>query len=157
MNSIEKAVCFTGHREIENIKEVETKLQAIVEELINNGYRFFIVGGARGFDTLAAKTVLLLKEKYPHIMLMTVLPFPKPFNYEKGWSDDDINDHIKCLRLSRKAVALNPHYTWGCYYQRNRYMVDHSSLCVAYQRRSKGGTAYTVNYAEKQNRKIFYI
>ena len=31
--------------------------------------------------------------------------------------------------------------------KRNRYLVDHASRCVAYLRRMKGGTLYTVNYA----------
>ena len=31
--------------------------------------------------------------------------------------------------------------------RRNRYLVDHATRCVAYLRRMKGGTLYTVNYA----------
>ena len=31
--------------------------------------------------------------------------------------------------------------------RRNRYLVDHAGRCIAYLRRMRGGTLYTVNYA----------
>ena len=42
-------------------------------------------------------------------------------------------------------------------HKRNRYMVDNSGLCVCYWIRDKGGTAYTVHYAEKEGLKIINI
>ena len=33
--------------------------------------------------------------------------------------------------------------------KRNRHLVDHSGVCVAYLTESRGGTAYTVDYARK--------
>ena len=35
-------------------------------------------------------------------------------------------------------------------FKRNRYMVDHSDICVCYCTSGEGGTAYTVRYAEKK-------
>ena len=40
----------------------------------NSGYLYFGAGGALGFDTLAAQTVLDLKKDYPQIKLILVLP-----------------------------------------------------------------------------------
>lgn len=34
-------------------------------------------------------------------------------------------------------------------HKRNRHLVDHSGVCVAYLTESRGGTAYTVDYARK--------
>lgn len=34
-------------------------------------------------------------------------------------------------------------------FRRNRYLVDNSSICIAYLTKNKGGTAYTVDYAKK--------
>ena len=60
----EKTCCFTGHREIPerdyNLLKQKTK-NAIVA-LIGKGVIYFGAGGARGFDTIAAETVLELKK-----------------------------------------------------------------------------------------------
>lgn len=56
-------------------------------ESIENGYRYFGEGGALGFDTVAALTVLELKSVYPDIKLILVLPCKKQ---TRGWSETDI-------------------------------------------------------------------
>ena len=38
--------------------------------------------------------------------------------------------------------------------KRNRHLVDNSSACVCYLTESKGGTAYTVDYARRSGIKI---
>ena len=47
-------------------------------------------------------------------------------------------------------VYVSEHYTRGCMFERNRYMADHSDICVCYCTSGEGGTAYTVRYAEKK-------
>jgi hypothetical protein len=42
-------------------------------------------------------------------------------------------------------------------HKRNRHLVDNSSACIAYLTESKGGTAYTVDYAEKHGLTVFNI
>ena len=56
----DQTACFTGHREIPvlHIISLRRKLKRTIISCINDGYRFFGAGGALGFDTLAAKTVL---------------------------------------------------------------------------------------------------
>ncbi len=44
---------------------------------------------------------------------------------------------------------MNDVYRSGIYHQRNRLMVDNSSLVIAYSD-GTGGSQYTVNYARKQ-------
>lgn len=58
-----RTCCFTGHRKIppEQYGEIARRLKEAVIELINEGYCYFGAGGALGFDTLAAQTVLNLK------------------------------------------------------------------------------------------------
>ena len=46
--------------------------------------------------------------------------------------------------------VLAPRYYDGCMQARNRYMVDRASVCIAYLTETRGGTAGTVRYAEKQ-------
>lgn len=149
-------VCFTGHREIKH-ENCEKNLYSTIENLIKRGYRFFGAGGARGFDSLAAKTILGLKEKYPHIHLILVLPFENQYNHEKGWSAAEVEFYHYAKAKASKVVHINPTYESGIYYKRNRHLVDHSSVCVAYQYKNTGGTAYTTNYANKKGLHILYL
>lgn len=150
-------VCFTGHREIRSQK-CEKILYETVEDLIIKGFKFFGCGGARGFDSLAAKTVLRLKEeKYHHIHLILVLPFENQYTHETGWSKEEIDFYHYAKTKASKVVHLNPTYESGIYYKRNRHLVDNSSLCVAYQYKSTGGTAYTTNYAKKVGVQLIYL
>ena len=54
-------------------------------------------------------------------------------------------------------MVLSPEYFPGAYYQRNRYLVDHSSVCIAYMCYRKSGTGHTVNYAEKMGVPVINI
>lgn len=157
MNLKNQTVCFTGHREIKHEK-CEKILIEIVEDLIIKGFRFFGAGGARGFDSLAEKVVLTLKEtKYPHIHLILVFPFENQYLHETGWSKEEIDFYHYAKNKASKVVHLNPTYESGIYYKRNRHLVDNSSLCVAYQYKSTGGTAYTTNYAKNAGVQVLYL
>ena len=67
----ERTCCFSGHRElpIGGREQLAEKLEDTITGLIDRGIRFYGAGGARGWDTLAAQTVLRLKGRYPHIKL----------------------------------------------------------------------------------------
>jgi len=69
----------------------------------------------------------------------------------------DIEKYNILLEKADEKVILNDEYKRGCYYQRDRYLVDNSSLCISYQTRKKGGTAYTVDYANKQGLQVINL
>lgn len=50
------------------------RLRKIIEEQIKAGVVFYGAGGALGFDTIAAQTVLEMKNEYPQLRLILVLP-----------------------------------------------------------------------------------
>ena len=79
-----KTVCFTGHRELpaDDLPKISKRLEDALATLIEQGYRYFGAGGALGFDTLAAQAVLRLRERYPQIRLILVLPC---LNQTRGW------------------------------------------------------------------------
>lgn len=144
----EKTACFTGHREIkENYNILFLKVYSIVENLIKKGYLYFGSGGARGFDALASEVVLKLKEKYPDIHLILVLPFINQYEKEKGWSREEIYKYKNIKEKASKIVYTQKTYSSGCYFKRNRHLVDFSSVCICYMHKMSGGTAYTVWYA----------
>ncbi len=67
-------ICFTGHRKIVITPELKNKLTNFLKNLIVQGTVDFYTGGAIGWDTIAAQTVLRLREVYPQIKLHLVLP-----------------------------------------------------------------------------------
>ena len=72
-----KTCCFTGHRSLsyEEKLKAAVRLREIIAEQIKAGVVFYGAGGARGFDTLAAQTVLDMKKEYPQLRLILVLPW----------------------------------------------------------------------------------
>lgn len=150
--------CFTGHRKLplQKREEIIRKLEQALITLIQSGIRYFGAGGARGFDTLAAQTVLKLRKEYPHIKLILVLPC---LSQTRGWQNEDVKAYEAIKAAADKITYTSEKYTRGCMYKRNRYLADHSSVCVCvcYLTESKGGTAYTVNYAKKQGLKVINL
>ena len=68
--------CFTGHRKLPTgqYQMIADRLEQTIIRLIEKGVLYFGAGGALGFDTLAALTVLRLRKQYPQIKLILVLP-----------------------------------------------------------------------------------
>lgn len=150
-----KTACFTGHRKMEEpISEIEHRVTVAVEGLIQNGYRYFGAGGARGFDALASQVVLKLKTTYPQIHLILVLPFDEQYSHEKNWTESEVAQYHRLKERASKVVVLAAEYSSGIYYRRNRHLVDHSSVCVAYMRRTNSGISHTVNYARAKGPEI---
>lgn len=152
----EKTCCFTGHRRIDNndIIQIRQRVENEVILLIKNGYKYFDAGGAIGFDTIAAQTVLHLQKTYPQIELTLVLPCKTQSN---SWDAENKRVYNEIITQANNIIYTSPTYFRGCMHKRNRYMVDNSSVCICYLNNSSGGTKYTVNYAEKTGRKIINI
>ena len=144
-----KTCCFTGHRNLSLSEKrlIEQKLEQTVVCLIQRGVCYFGAGGARGFDTLAAQTVIKLRETYFHIRLILVLPCKSQI---QGWSEDDVRTYKAIKAMADKVVYMSQEYSPGCMHKRNRHLVDHSGVCVCYLREGRGGTAYTVDYTRTQ-------
>ena len=151
-----KTCFFSGHRNMpaEEKSRVYKKLNKQIEILINNGYDTFICGGALGFDTLCASAVLAAKSRNENIRLVLALPCE---NQTERWQRKDIEIYNSIIEKSDKVIYTSSQYDNGCMHRRNRFMADHSSLCICYLKRSFGGTAYTVKYAAEKGLKIINL
>lgn len=136
------------------IKEIMVQLNNELIKLIERGYRYFCAGGALGFDTIAAQAVLHLKEQYPHIKLILVLPCS---TQSKGWNTEGQATYENIKKKADKVVYTSEEYVRGCMHKRNRHLVDNSSICICYLDKPSGGTAYTVDYAKKHGRSVINI
>ena len=148
--------CFTGHRDIPASAEkcIRKKLSDVIIQLIEEGYTEFYTGGALGFDTIAAETVLSLRMKHENIHLHVIMPCR---NQTRGWSAEDALLHDEINKLADEVLCLSESYYSGCMHARNRYMADHSSKVIAYLTKTSGGSAATVNYALKKGIEVINI
>ena len=141
-----KNCAFTGHRELDKSFSIE-KLQKIVFDLAQKGVDHFFCGMAKGFDLYAGEAVLKMKETFPTVKLIACVPY---FGQEKGYLQEDKQRYVKILKNSDLKITLSEEYYKGCTLARDRYMADQADVLVAYLKKEKGGTAYTVGYFEKK-------
>lgn len=147
-----KTCALTGHRNLP-LDFDENALSDRLEELILNGFDRFLCGMASGFDLSALRCLIRFKEKYA-IELHACIPFA---GQEAGFSKEDKKLYRNLLTWCKEKTVLYESYRDGCYLARDRYMVDHADAVFAYCTREKGGTAYTVRYAEKKGIPVYYL
>ncbi len=146
--------CFTGHRpdalpaygneQAEEMLSLVYLLNRAVERAIEDGVTEFFVGGAQGFDTLAAECVIRQQEAHPSLTLHLALPGK---NQTDGWNTRDKARYASILNKANEIWYAAESCSLESIKRRNRYLVDHAGRGIAYLRRMRGGTLYTVNYA----------
>jgi len=147
--------CFTGHRHLSVSDEIlSARLEKQIIDLIEQGIIYYGAGGALGFDTIAALTVIKLRNQYSNIKLILVLPCK---DQTKGWNDNDISVYNYILSQANKVVYTSESYYPGCMHKRNRHLVDNSSHCICYMEKDSGGTAYTVSYARDSGLTVYNL
>lgn len=150
------SACFTGHRPDRfsgvRMDDLRLDISAAIVEAVEEGYDTFYCGMAQGTDILAGELTASLRQQYPWIRLIAVVPFPEQTD---GWSADWLQRYESLLEKSDEVRTLLPHIQKGGYFLRDRYMVDLSSLLIGvYSGAPRGGTAYTIRYARKKGLRI---
>ena len=155
MSAIENVnnVCsFTGHRILsKNFNEQE--LKTVIVGLIKEGVNTFLVGMALGFDSKCFQTLYYLKREYD-IRIIAVVPCADQSRY---FNKSQKEEYQKMLSQADETVVLSNGYYDGCMMVRNHYLVDNSSVVVAYINYNRGGTYQTVKYAAEKQRRIIYV
>lgn len=153
----EKSITFTGHRIIPLVlhKEVKVRLEAAVVFACKSGMTRFYCGMALGFDMLAAEVVQSLKDKFPDIQLIAIVPF---LGQSSRWGSSEQERYHRILAGADKVVVLSENYFRGCLLRRNDYMLSHSCGVIAYyDGKPKGGTYYTVGKADRMEMDVVNI
>ena len=163
---MEKIVCaFTGHRpksfpwqydetasDCVLLKEV---LTAQIGALADRGVTDFLSGMAQGTDLWCSEIVLDLKKKNPALRLHCILPCK---GQESKWTASAQEHYRSILAQANEIVYVGQGYSRDCMLERNRYLVDHSSILLAvYNGTWRSGTGATVRYAQKLNREIITL
>ncbi len=158
----EQTCCFTGHRVIAARlrEEIVAAVDRYIKELYHAGYRYFIAGGALGFDMLAEVEVLRAARFDDDIKLILVLPCR---DQTSRWKDipgymEHLRRYKQILGMADCVVYVNDFYTDTCMRERNRYMVDRSSACIAYYNGYvRSGAGQTYRMAEADGLEIFNV
>lgn len=144
----------TGHRVLG--KEFR---RAVLEEkldfLLARGADTFLCGMALGFDLLCGELLAERKKSVP-LRLVACIPCA---DQSGAFPPAAKRRYDALLGSCDERVVLHERYETGCMFERNRYMVDRCDLLFAYLREGskKGGTYYTVRYAERQKKSVFYL
>ena len=156
--------CFTGNRPHrlpwgENEDDarcviIKQKMLEQIERLIGDGIILFVCGMAQGADTYFAESVLLLREKYPHIQIEGAIPY---FGQADSWSESQKARYEKILSQIDYKTVVSENPSRYAPLKRNRYMVDKSSVLLSLNYDNTGGSVYTEHYAMAKGIKIIKI
>lgn len=160
---LDKTCCFTGHRKIDNLKlpKIVEQLHLEIDWLRSHGIEHFIAGGALGFDTIAALTVLWHRQRGDNVKLHLMLPCPEQ---SQRWKPNEMAVYEDIKQRADSVTVLSDHYHGGVMHIRNRAMVDSARYCICFwdnslqsDGKAGGGTLYTVNYARKMGRRLINL
>ena len=165
MFSINKVACFTGHRsqklpwrfneEDERCRDMKKALRLEIEKAIQRGYNTFLCGMALGFDMICAETVFELKKQYSEIKIIGALPCK---TQDAKWQENVRTRYKNILSKLDGIRCIYDEYVGSkCMLERNRYMVNNSSLMIALFNGLSGGTKSTIDYAKKMGLEIVII
>jgi len=153
--------CFTGHRVVPYKKRalIRDRTELEVAWLITHGVTHFVTGGALGYDTIAALSVLRAKKKHHEVKLHLFFPSP---TQSARWSDTDRLIYNRIRELADSVLITGTNNTASSMFHRNEAMVNASSYCIAYYDpetqtdplHPHGGTYTTLEFAKKHGLSI---
>ena len=135
-----KSCFFIGHRDAD--ERLLPRLELVIDRLIlEENVRYFYVGGYGSFDRLAAAAVRRMKQKYPDISLMLVLPYHPAERPTEAPDGFDGTYHPEGLENTPKRYAI---------VRANKIMVDASDWLVCYVRHGAGNSRKLLEYAQRR-------
>jgi len=138
-----KSCFFVGHRDTPDT--VLAHLTVTLERLIvEESVGYFYVGQYGSFDRLVALALKRLKQRYPFILLMLLLPYhpadrpnPTPPGFDGTYYPEGMENVPKRYAIVRA----------------NRQMVNNSDWLIAYVRHPASNAKTLLEYAQRRERK----
>ena len=139
----ETTAVFIGNRDCYGVN-IDIIRQSIIYA-INSGITTFLSGGQGYFDETCALQVHQLKQEYPNIKNVLVIPYRNFKIFNKDIFDEIIYpfDEFEESYLSYRAAIP----------ERNRIMVSRSSMAISYVYRN-GGASKTLDLAKEYDLEI---
>ena len=163
MDNIKYKICaLTGHRpksfpwnyrdnDCKQHKEYLNSLERIVTELIEQeGFNYFISGGAIGADQDFAEIVIKLKKHHPNICLEIAVPCP---NQDLKWNESDKRRYERIIKNADIVNIISSTYNPHCMQVRNEYMTAKCDLMIVLRHGQRYGRTYnTFMYLKRLNK-----
>lgn len=162
---LDSSCAFTGHRPhklLWKYNEADSRCVALkaalmeqITRLVDTGMTGFYSGGADGVDCWASLIVLELRKRNPALRLHMLLPHE---GQEDKWSDSAQERYHLILKQADSIEYASHEYYDGCMLDRNHRLVEAAgTLLAVYNGERRGGTAATVRYARKLDRRIIFL
>lgn len=140
-----KSCTFFGHRDCP--AGVSAALREAVERMIQEGVDTFYVGQEGAFDAYAARILLEMVGKYPHVCFFVVLAYLPRTPLENG--------ELQKRSILAGGVEHVPRRFAVCC--RNEWMLERAQAVIAYVTRSFGGAATFLEKARKKGKHIINL
>ncbi len=160
----EETACLTGHRPRylpwgydetkPNCLVFKKDVRTMFEGAIKYGLSTFLTGMAEGFDMIGAEILFNLRKTYKHIKIIAVIPC---LRQECRWKPEQQRRYKRILAQCDEQIVLSREYTPNCMNARNKYMVEHSRVCIACYNGKPSGTGNTVRLAKGNGNKVRII
>lgn len=137
-------VTFCGHGDINYSDELRNKLREIIIELIVQGADEFLFGGYGSFDWMAAHIVYKLKQEYPGIKSVLVVPYLNR-EYNTDWYDCSVFPPLE--RVPKRYAIV----------RRNYWMVERADVLICYVDHDWGGAYKTFKHAMSKKKRIIHL
>jgi uncharacterized phage-like protein YoqJ len=162
---LDSCCAFTGHRPHKlpwRYNEADSRCLALkaalseqITRLVDAGVTDFYSGGADGVDCWASLIVLELKKKNPVLKLHLILPHE---GQADRWNDSAQDRYHSILEKADSVEYVSREYYDGCMLDRNHRLIEATGVLLAvYNGEWRGGTAATVRYARKLDRRIIIL
>ncbi len=135
--------------------KIKDSVRKCIINLYERGFRRFISGGSSGFDLIVGKVLLELRdETLSDIKIIVAIPHQKQY---KDYSPQEQCLYLRLIDTADETTYISKEYHDSAYLDRNKYMLNHSSLLVCYYDGQRGGTMHTVNRALRLGHEIINL
>ncbi|MGN0824723.1 MAG: hypothetical protein ACI4MB_06690 [Candidatus Coproplasma sp.] len=161
---MDDACCFIGHRTIADTENVTQRIKSVINQLLSQGIRKFMLGSNSKFNELCLAALSGYKHDYPDIIRINVRSqYPYISEQYTNYLLKEYDQTLFPEGLENAGKA--------CHIERNLFMIDHSLICIFYynetyapmQKNSargcqlKSGTKIAFDYAIKKGKKVINL
>ena len=136
------------------IDDVKVDLENEILAAVRDGSTTFVVSLTTITDIWSGTIVLRLKDRFPDLKLIAVVPFPA---FRDSWDDGWETYCAKLLAKADWVKVFAREYSPKVFRNCNTWMIDRSARVIAVYDRKSYGTGSAISYARKEKAEVTVI